>query len=276
MAVEKIVARNKKYKVIEFLGSGSSSEVYLVYEPYFDPLADYHFALKVLFRRQMSPNYWSYFQSFKENSWKYSANCLGLESIGERVALKLQYIDGPSLQELKTYFSSRNQSILISIFYQIREGLWELHEKGFVHGDLSRSNVIISLKGHISLIDHEPRNEFQSLYAPHHMSNKNQDYDLKCFDNLVYHIIDDYDFLSKATKQSLLQFCNQSHEVWRNRSNQENYSDILMLIKDFKKEEVTERTLVTDLNQRKVYPLITATFLILLSYIFIPNMTNGL
>jgi tRNA A-37 threonylcarbamoyl transferase component Bud32 len=224
----------------------------------------------------MSPKYWSYFKAFQNFRWKYSANCYGLDLIGERVGLKLQFVEGISLLELNNYLQYQSQDLIVSIYFQIREALWELHDKSFVHGDISRANVIVNLDGEIQLIDHEPREEFQSIYSCTEWSSKDQTYDLLCYDNLIEHCLEEHYFFNPQVKAKLKSFCSKSHQEWKEY--RRHLDPISKSLKNLELEHSlsSEKTIRTDLIVQNRVRQLSFLVLFLLTYIFIPNMTNSL
>ncbi len=77
-------------------------------------------------------------------------------SFQERAVLVLPYIQGETLQEkmdnrYKT--SNKYKTIDLSWFYMIALGLDKLKEKGFYHGDLKPTNIIITPTRSVKLID---------------------------------------------------------------------------------------------------------------------------
>lgn len=61
--------------------------------------------------------------------------------------------EGAPLHKVLKMAGSFNTDIILHLIYQILNILKYLHEKGILYRDLKASNLLIDLKGKISLID---------------------------------------------------------------------------------------------------------------------------
>ena len=55
----------------------------------------------------------------------------------------MDYLDGPSLEDLLLHSQMLSQEEVVDIFTQICRGLSHAHNKGIIHRDLKPSNVIL-------------------------------------------------------------------------------------------------------------------------------------
>ncbi len=72
---------------------------------------------------------------------------------GDRFHLVTEYIHGKDLESLLSGQSELRPSTKKYIVNKVYQGLQELKNKGICHGDLKPSNIMLSVKGEIKLID---------------------------------------------------------------------------------------------------------------------------
>lgn len=63
------------------------------------------------------------------------------------------YLEGSTLRTLSVRGCDLSLPFILWIVRQVAQGLEALHERGWTHGDVSPSNVIVSPQGHATLID---------------------------------------------------------------------------------------------------------------------------
>jgi len=75
-----------------------------------------------------------------------------IEEVNDEMFIVMEYIDG---QELKEKISKGTVTIdqTIKIATQMAEGIQEAHSKGIVHRDIKSSNIMITEKGQIKIMD---------------------------------------------------------------------------------------------------------------------------
>ncbi|MFQ5684690.1 MAG: protein kinase, partial [Candidatus Binatia bacterium] len=80
------------------------------------------------------------------------ATVYAIEESDDETFIVMEYIDG---QELKSAIDDRQLSIddILNYATQIAEGLQAAHEKGIVHRDIKSSNIMISDKGLVKIMD---------------------------------------------------------------------------------------------------------------------------
>ncbi len=85
--------------------------------------------------------------------------CFGVTAHGS-AALVSEYVRGITLHELTVNFAGLSPSLALRLIYRVLEALSVVHQCGFIHGDLSPSNVLVtSLLEHreqVALIDFSP------------------------------------------------------------------------------------------------------------------------
>lgn len=143
------------YRVEEVLGSGALSTIYkAVQEP-----ASRVVALKVL-KSQIGAT-----SSFGEQLER-EARILGelahpnvillLDSgrgEGGRPYVVLEYVDGPSLQQVLQKRRKLDVATALAIAIELCAGLEHVHERGVVHRDVKPSNVLLARSGVVKLVD---------------------------------------------------------------------------------------------------------------------------
>ena len=79
----------------------------------------------------------------------------GLERDGDAQALVMEFVDGPTVEELIA--GSRGRGIAVAdaldIAEQIARGLDAAHEKGIVHRDLKPANIKVRADGTVKVLD---------------------------------------------------------------------------------------------------------------------------
>ena len=75
-----------------------------------------------------------------------------IDEVDGQIFIAMEYIDGQSLRDLiKEEPLKINQ--IIDTAVQIAEGLQEAHEKGVIHRDIKSSNVMLTKKNHVKIMD---------------------------------------------------------------------------------------------------------------------------
>lgn len=154
----------KKYKLIQKLGEGASSEVYkaICSDQYSD--LKQTVVLKILKSKKSLSALRKELSSLTAIRSKYCVRALGWELISGRPALVLEYIESVSLFELM------NTSVLTpaqaqEIYSQVYKGIQDLSKQGLFHGDLNPKNILINTSGEVFLIDYGLANTEYTTYA---------------------------------------------------------------------------------------------------------------
>jgi serine/threonine protein kinase/Flp pilus assembly protein TadD len=75
-----------------------------------------------------------------------------IEEIEGKTCIVMEYIDGQELREkIKTGAMKLEEAFKIAV--QIAEGLQAAHEKGIVHRDIKSSNIMLTARGHVKIMD---------------------------------------------------------------------------------------------------------------------------
>jgi non-specific serine/threonine protein kinase len=143
------------YEITEKLGEGGMGVVYLAH----DNKLDREVAIKLL-PSQVAGN------SDERKRFEIEAKAAAglnhpniatiyaIENADEDIFIVMEYIDGQELKQLLT--SIKNPLSLekcIDIISQIADGLQAAHEKGIVHRDIKSSNIMITGKGKVKIMD---------------------------------------------------------------------------------------------------------------------------
>lgn len=147
------IALKKDFELLESIGKGVSSEVYkgLRIEPGSD------FSEVVAIKIYKSAKFRKKYQNELKNLSKINhPNIIFVKDWGEsqeKFYLVTEYVHGQDLATLLKSLDKKDLKMKKFILNQIFEGLKELSNKGIAHGDLKPSNIMISVKGELKLID---------------------------------------------------------------------------------------------------------------------------
>ena len=141
------------YKVQEILGESQLSVVYLAHR------FDKKFQIKQpvvikLFKSKDNSHPALQMESLLRARHSFHlVKALSFESFQSRPALILEYIHGINLKQLikNTELTPDETACICS---QVLTGLKELKKNGLTHGDLSLSNILVDIRGHVYLTDY--------------------------------------------------------------------------------------------------------------------------
>ena len=148
----RLIPDKVEYVLSEKLGEGLNSEVYLASRREPRSGIQQTIALKWFKSLELAENWKFEFQQLCQFNSSYCVQVMGWDWIQGRPGLLLEYIDGINLDRL----SIGEPLPLYDVDFicsQVQEGLKDLHEGGFCHGDLNPGNIMISPEGQIKLID---------------------------------------------------------------------------------------------------------------------------
>ncbi|TFG91608.1 MAG: serine/threonine protein kinase, partial [Syntrophobacterales bacterium] len=141
------------YKILEKLGEGGMGVVYLAE----DSKLERKVAIKFLPRHFAThSDEWERFKIEAKAAAALNhpniATIHAIEEVNDEIFIVMEYIDG---QELKEKISKGPITIeeSIKIAIQITEGLNAAHEKDIVHRDIKSSNIMITEKGKVKIMD---------------------------------------------------------------------------------------------------------------------------
>ena len=139
------------YKILEKLGEGGMGVVYKAQDTKLDRFVALKFLPEhVSTSRDDTARFVQEAQAAAALNHPNICTIYGIEEANGKHFIAMEFIDGQTLQELKSSLSMK-QAIDIGI--QIAEGLSAAHEKGVVHRDMKPENIIIRKDGIAQIMD---------------------------------------------------------------------------------------------------------------------------
>jgi serine/threonine protein kinase len=143
-----------KYKVLERIGSGGNSNVYLCEHS----LVRRKAAIKVLpANRASNPsNLARFYREARASGALDHPNLVKAHDVGQDGNLHflvMDYVDGSSLQQIVTRFGPLPVARAVDCIRQAALGLHRIHEGGLVHRDVKPGNILLDRGGVIRLLD---------------------------------------------------------------------------------------------------------------------------
>ena len=142
-----------RYEVLDLIGTGATSHVYLG----LDPELDRRVALKLLRRSGSDRDGWRsrFVREGRALASLSHPNVLQVFEIGthdEEVFLAIELVEG---RDLRTWLEqrSRSRSEVIDVMVAAAEGLAAAHEHGLVHRDFKPANVLVDEDGRVRVAD---------------------------------------------------------------------------------------------------------------------------
>ncbi|MCB0330199.1 MAG: serine/threonine protein kinase [Bdellovibrionales bacterium] len=144
-----------RFTVIDTLGEGASSSVYLVAD---SKRGGEHVALKVLqndtaFDEHTMKRFTAELEVCKEIKHPNIVQAYDLIDLGDTIAFTMEFVRGADLLELFRHSERLSNEEIDRIFIEILEALQQLHERDIVHRDLKLENVLIREDGMVKLSD---------------------------------------------------------------------------------------------------------------------------
>jgi serine/threonine protein kinase len=141
------------YRILEKIGEGGSGIVYKAEDISLNRIV----ALKFLHRNIISnPERKKPFireaQAAASLNHQNICTIYGIEEVEDNIFIIMEYIEGETLQQ---FFNKKKLGIkeILNISLQIAEGLKEAHSKELIHGDLKSSNIMMTPKGTVKIMD---------------------------------------------------------------------------------------------------------------------------
>ena len=141
------------YKILHKIGAGGMGEVYLAQ----DTLLERTVALKIL-PAEVAANedrMRRFVQEAKTASALKHSNIVPIYEIGDANGIRfiaMEYIEGDTL-ETKINGRPLANSQIIELAIQIADALDEAHSKGIIHRDIKSSNIMITPRGQVKILD---------------------------------------------------------------------------------------------------------------------------
>lgn len=145
----------EEYKVMRLLGKGGMGDVYLIQREFDGAL----FALKTI-SEKVALNTTARINFLRElSTWiglpehPNIVSCRYFRTIGQKLALFSEYVDGLSLAEWLQEDSERSFEDKLDISIQIARGLGTAHKHGIIHQDVKPANILVSRDGTVKVTD---------------------------------------------------------------------------------------------------------------------------
>jgi len=145
-----IPERLGKYRIIEFLGSGSFGSVYYAE----DTLLKKPVAIKVqTARAEKSKELIEEARTLFELNHENIVRFFNIEIIDDKIVLVMEPVRGQTLRDVIERQAPLRVEDALNIIKDVLKALDYAHNKGFVHGDIKPENILISEEGKIKLAD---------------------------------------------------------------------------------------------------------------------------
>ena len=131
-----------KYKVIDFLGRGGMSEVYLAE----DTVLNRRVALKWMGTEPEAHGALSYLTEARAAAAVSHPNVAHIYEVGEldgRPFIAMEYVQGTSLEEIRRQGPSHPNRV-VELGMQIADGLHAAHTRDIIHRDIKPSNLLVT------------------------------------------------------------------------------------------------------------------------------------
>lgn len=145
---------SERYKIIEFLGGGGMSNVYLAE----DSILDRKVAVKMIhIAPHEKEDMVRRFEREVHNTSRLSHdNVVSVKDVGEDheyFYLVMEYIEGPTLSEYIKTHGPLSVETAVSFAQQILEGIQHAHEMGIVHRDIKPQNILVDRNKTLKVLD---------------------------------------------------------------------------------------------------------------------------
>jgi eukaryotic-like serine/threonine-protein kinase len=141
------------YRIVEKLGEGGMGVVYKAHDIKLDRTVALKFLPpKALHTEDEKMRIIREAQAAASLSHSNIATVYEIDEVDDYTFIAMEYIDGKGLDE-KLNSARLEIREAVDIAIQIAEGLQAAHEKGIIHRDIKSSNVLISGKGQVKLVD---------------------------------------------------------------------------------------------------------------------------
>jgi serine/threonine protein kinase len=143
-----------KYKLVEHLGTGGMSSVYLVEHTVLRSKR----AMKILPKHRVGDS--SYLARFQREAQATAAlehpnivQAFDMDQEGDRHYLIMEYIPGRDLQSVVQQSGPLDYALAANLITQAAEGLDYAHRRGLIHRDVKPANVLLNRRGVVKILD---------------------------------------------------------------------------------------------------------------------------
>ncbi len=143
------------YKILSLLGAGRMGEVFLAQDTQLDRKVALSFLCQEI---QQDPaarrRFLEEAKSAATLDHPYICKIYGTGEVEDKAFVAMEYVPGQTLQE-RVEGGPLSLREALEIATEIAEALEEAHERGFIHGDIKPSNIILQSQDHIKVIPEE-------------------------------------------------------------------------------------------------------------------------
>lgn len=145
---------NDRYKVLEFIGGGGMSTVYLAH----DVILNRDVAIKVL--RYDSNNKEEYHRRFQREVLSATSlthpNIVNIYDVGEEndmLYIVMEYVKGKTLKQYINEFAPLSPARAVHIMKQLTSAISHAHENQIIHRDIKPQNILVDQEGNVKVTD---------------------------------------------------------------------------------------------------------------------------
>jgi serine/threonine-protein kinase len=143
-----------KYRILQIIGSGGMSTVYLAEHK----LMHRQRAIKVLPKKRVNDS--SYLARFHLEAQATSqldhpniVRCYDVDNEGDTHYIVMEFIEGKDLNTIVKQEGALPLELACNYIAQSAEGLAHAHEKGLIHRDVKPANLLVDKKGIVKILD---------------------------------------------------------------------------------------------------------------------------
>ena len=145
---------NERYKIVEFLGGGGMSNVYLAE----DLILNRKVAVKMIHiapheKEEMIRRFEREVHNTSRLSHENIVNVIDVGENNEYFYLVMEYIEGPTLSEYIKTHGPLSIETAINFAEQILDGIQHAHEAGIVHRDIKPQNILVDRHKTLRILD---------------------------------------------------------------------------------------------------------------------------
>jgi len=141
------------YKILDELGSGGMGVVYKAHDTKLNRTVALKFILpRIIKKKGNSKRFIQEAQAAASLNHPHICTVYEIDEQGENTFIAMEYVEGKSLREYAKKGLMKFEEA-IEITSQIADGLQEAHEKGIIHRDIKSSNILVTEKSQVKIMD---------------------------------------------------------------------------------------------------------------------------